>query len=65
MTTEQYEQANELVYRILSLVETADLDTDFVKRNLFIEIGRDQLDRGHVLNDLVREICCDGADANA
>ena len=56
MTNEHELQASELVSRILTLVDTTDVDSQYVLRNLFIEIGRDQLDRGYVLNDLIREI---------
>ena len=56
MTDNQELQAHELVSRILTLVDTTDVDSEYVLRNLFIEIGRDQLDRGYVLNDLIREI---------
>ena len=51
---------SELVSRILTLVDTIDVDSEYVLRNLFIEIGRDQLDRGYVLNDLIREIHSNG-----
>ena len=56
MTKNHQLQASELVSRILTLVDTTDVDSEYVLRNLFIEIGRDQLDRGYVLNDLIREI---------
>ena len=60
MTNNHQLQAHELVSRILTLVDTTDVDTEYVLRNLFIEIGRSQLDRGYVLNDLIREIHSNG-----
>lgn len=56
MTNNQTLQANELVDRILTLVDSTDVDSEYVLRNLFIEIGKDQLGRGYVLNDLMRMI---------
>ena len=56
MTNNQTLQANELVNRILTLVDSTDVDSEYVLRNLFIEIGKDQINRGYVLNDLMRMI---------
>jgi len=60
MTENQRIRAEELTSRILSLIDTSDVDSEFVTRSLFIEIGRQQVARGNHLNSLLKEIV-DGA----
>jgi len=49
-------KGRELTERILTLIDASDVDSEFVTRRLFIEIGRQQVARGNHLNSLLKEI---------
>ena len=56
MTDAQRMKGRELTERILTLIDASDVDSEFVTRRLFIEIGRQQVARGNHLNSLLKEI---------
>jgi cell division FtsZ-interacting protein ZapD len=58
MNEQQIERSDMLVDQIYDMVTTADhVDSVYVFRNLFARIGKDCIQRGEVVNDLVRGIC--------
>jgi len=56
VSNEERLRAEELTTRILTLIDASDIDSEYVQRNLFIAIGKEQVNRGHHLNTLLKEI---------